>query len=58
MLLEYDGIVAGVKQKKDKNGKITLAESMTGDFTKYINNNFKKNDLVKFNLWRNGETYI
>ncbi|MCF6228952.1 MAG: PDZ domain-containing protein, partial [Planctomycetes bacterium] len=58
VLLEYDGVIAGVKQKKDKDGKITQAGSMTGDFMKYINNKFKKNDLVKLKLWRNGDTYI
>jgi hypothetical protein len=57
VLLEYDGIVAGVRQKKDKEGKVTQQGSMTGDFQKYINNKFKKNDLVKFKFWRNGETY-
>ncbi|MDC1141553.1 hypothetical protein OAU50_00545 [Planctomycetota bacterium] len=57
VLLEYDGVVAGTRQTKDKDGKITQVGTMTGDFQKYINTNFKKNDLVKFKFWRNGETY-
>lgn len=57
VLLEYGGVVAGVKQVKDKEGKVTTPGTMTTDFRIWLNTKKKKNDLVKFKFWRDGETY-
>lgn len=57
VLLEYDGIVAGNKEVKDAEGNVTQAGSMTTDFRIWLNTNKKKNDVVTFKFWRDGETY-
>ena len=57
VLLEYDGIEAGTKEVKDKDGNVTTPGTMTSDFRIWLNTNKKKNDLVTFKFWRDGETY-
>lgn len=57
VLLEYDGIVAGTAEAKDKDGKVTTPGTMTTDLRIWLNTNKKKDDLVKFKFWRDGETY-
>jgi hypothetical protein len=57
VLLEYDGIEAGNPEKKDKDGNVTQAGSMTTHFRIWLNTTKKKNDIVKFKFWRDGETY-
>jgi hypothetical protein len=57
VLLEYDGIVAGTAEVKDKEGNVTTPGTMTTDLRIWLNTNKKKNDLVKFKFWRDGETY-
>lgn len=57
VLLEYDGIVAGNAEKKDKDGKVTVEPTMTTDFRIWLNTNKKKNDIIRFKFWRDGETY-
>ncbi|MCA8911731.1 MAG: hypothetical protein KDB82_08500 [Planctomycetes bacterium] len=57
VLLEYDGIVAGNPEKKDKEGNVTQESTMTTDFRVWLNTRKKKNDVVHFKFWRDGETY-
>ncbi|MCA8916590.1 MAG: hypothetical protein KDB90_14385 [Planctomycetes bacterium] len=57
VLLEYDGTIAGTAEVKDKDGNITTPGTMTTDFRIWMNTNKKKNDIVHFKFWRDGETY-
>lgn len=57
VLLEYDGIEAGVKEIKDKDGNVTTAGTMTRDFKTWLNLNKKNKETVKLKFWRDGETY-
>ncbi|MCB9893277.1 MAG: hypothetical protein H6839_02385 [Planctomycetes bacterium] len=57
VLLEYEGIIAGTTEVKDKNGNITTPGTMTTDFRIWLNTNKKKDDVVHFKFWRDGETY-
>lgn len=57
VLLEYDGIVAGEAEVKDKDGNITKPGTMTTDFRIWLNTQKKAGDIVKFKFWRDGATY-
>ncbi|MCB9935658.1 MAG: hypothetical protein H6840_08180 [Planctomycetes bacterium] len=57
VLLEYDGIEAGTAEVKDKEGTVTTPGTMTTNFRIWLNTNKKKDDIVKFKFWRDGETY-
>ena len=57
VMLEYDGIVAGVAEVKDKDGNVTTPGTMTTDFRIWLNTNKKKDDVLHFKFWRDGETY-
>ncbi len=57
VLLAWDGVEAGNPEVKDKQGEVITAGTMTQDLRVWLNTNKKKNDIVKFKFWRDGETY-
>jgi hypothetical protein len=56
VLLSYEGIEAGTPEVKDKQGNVTTPGTKTQDFRVWLNTIKKKNDMVRFKFWRDGET--
>jgi hypothetical protein len=57
VVLAYDGIIAGVAEVKDKDGKVTTPGTMTADFRRWLNENRKNGQMLKLSMWRDGSTY-